>query len=55
MLAACNIANLDLSGVALMCVSSVDMKTPAHIHLRGTKAQEPGTARQAPARALVCQ
>lgn len=32
MLAACNIANLDLSGVALMCVSSVDMKTPAHIH-----------------------
>ena len=32
MLTACNIANLDLSGVALMCVSSVDMKTPAHIH-----------------------
>jgi len=32
MLTACNIANLDLSGVALMCVSSVDTKTPAHIH-----------------------
>jgi predicted PurR-regulated permease PerM len=32
MLAACNIANLDLSGIALMCVSSVDIKTPAHIH-----------------------
>jgi predicted PurR-regulated permease PerM len=32
MLAACNIANLDLSGIALMCVSSVDVKTPAHIH-----------------------
>jgi predicted PurR-regulated permease PerM len=31
-LAACNIANLDLSGTALMCVSSVDIKTPAHIH-----------------------
>jgi predicted PurR-regulated permease PerM len=31
-LAACNIANLDLSGIAMMCVSSVDMKTPAHIH-----------------------
>jgi predicted PurR-regulated permease PerM len=34
MLTACNIANLDLSGVALMCVSSVDMKTPAHIPSR---------------------
>jgi hypothetical protein len=32
MLAACNVANLDMSGVALMCVSSVDLKTPAHIH-----------------------
>lgn len=32
MLAACNIDNLDLSGVALMCVSSVDVKTPAHTH-----------------------
>jgi hypothetical protein len=32
MLTACNIGNLDLSGVALMCVSSVDMRTPAHIH-----------------------
>jgi predicted PurR-regulated permease PerM len=32
MLAACNIANLDMSGVALICVSSVDIKTPAHIH-----------------------
>jgi predicted PurR-regulated permease PerM len=31
-LAACNIANLALSDVALMCVSSVDVKTPAHIH-----------------------
>lgn len=32
MLTACNIGNLDLSDVALMCVSSVDLKTPAHIH-----------------------
>jgi len=32
MLTGGNIANLDLSGVALMCVSSVDTKTPAHIH-----------------------
>lgn len=32
MLTSCNIANLDLSGVALMCVSSVDTKIPAHIH-----------------------
>ena len=32
MLTASKIANLDLAGVALMCVSSVDMKIPAHIH-----------------------
>lgn len=32
MLSAGNIVNLDLSDVALMCISSVDMKTPAHIH-----------------------
>lgn len=32
MLTAGNIADLDLSGVALMCASSVDVKTPAHIH-----------------------
>jgi predicted PurR-regulated permease PerM len=43
MLAACNIANLDLSGVALMCVSSVDVKTPAHIHFaaRRLKSRAP--------------
>jgi predicted PurR-regulated permease PerM len=43
MLSACNIANLDLSGVALMCVSSVDMKTPAHIHFaaRRLKSRAP--------------
>jgi hypothetical protein len=43
MLAACNIANLDLSGVALMCVSSVDMKTPAHIRFaaRRLKSRAP--------------
>ena len=32
MLTASNIANLDLSGISMMCVSSIDMKTPAHIH-----------------------
>jgi AI-2E family transporter len=31
-LAAANLAKLDLSGAALICLSSVDMKTPAHIH-----------------------
>jgi hypothetical protein len=43
MLTACNTANLDLSGVALMCVSSVDMKTPAHIHFaaRRLKSRAP--------------
>jgi predicted PurR-regulated permease PerM len=43
MLTARNIANLDLSGVALMCVSSVDMKIPAHIHFaaRRLKSRAP--------------
>jgi predicted PurR-regulated permease PerM len=43
MLTACNIANLDLSGVAMMCVSSVDMKIPAHIHFaaRRLKSRAP--------------
>jgi hypothetical protein len=43
MLTACNIGNLDLSGVALMCVSSVDIKTPAHIHFaaRRLKSRAP--------------
>ncbi|WP_024519298.1 AI-2E family transporter [Bradyrhizobium sp. Tv2a-2] len=43
MLTACNIGNLDLSGVALMCVSSVDMRTPAHIHFaaRRLKSRAP--------------
>jgi predicted PurR-regulated permease PerM len=27
-----NLAKLDLSGVALICLSSVDLKTPAHMH-----------------------
>jgi len=31
-LKAANLAELDLSGVAMICLSSVDMKTPAHIH-----------------------
>jgi predicted PurR-regulated permease PerM len=31
-LAAANLAKLDLSGTALICLSSIDMKTPAHIH-----------------------
>jgi predicted PurR-regulated permease PerM len=43
MLKACNIADMDLSGVALMCVSCVDMKTPAHIHFaaRRLKSRAP--------------
>jgi predicted PurR-regulated permease PerM len=43
MLAACNIADLDLSDVALMCVSSMDMKTPAHIRFaaRRLKSRAP--------------
>jgi hypothetical protein len=43
MLTACKIVNLDLSGVALMCVSSVDMKTPAHVHFaaRRLKSRAP--------------
>jgi hypothetical protein len=43
MLSAGNIVNLDLSGVALMCVSSVDMRTPAHIHfaVRRLKSRAP--------------
>ena len=43
MLAACNIADLDLSDVALMCVSSVGTKTPAHIHFasRRLKSRAP--------------
>jgi len=43
MLSAGNIVNLDLSGVALMCVSSVDMKTPAYIHFaaRRLKSKAP--------------
>ena len=43
MLTACNIANLDLSGVAMICVSSVDTKTPAHIHFaaRRLKSRAP--------------
>ena len=45
MLTASNIANLDLSGVALMCVSSVDTKTPAHIHFaaRRLRSRAPHT------------
>jgi hypothetical protein len=31
-LAAANLAKLDLSDTALICLSSIDMKTPAHIH-----------------------
>jgi predicted PurR-regulated permease PerM len=31
-LGAANLAKLDLSGTALICLSSIDMKTPAHIH-----------------------
>jgi predicted PurR-regulated permease PerM len=31
-LAAANLAKLDLSGTALICLSSIEMKTPAHIH-----------------------
>jgi hypothetical protein len=43
MLTACNIGNLDVSGVALMCVSSIDLKTPAHIHFaaRRLKSRAP--------------
>jgi predicted PurR-regulated permease PerM len=43
MLTACNIGNLDLSGFALMCVCSVDIKTPAHIHFaaRRLKSRAP--------------
>jgi hypothetical protein len=43
MLSAGNIVNLDLSGVALMCVSCVDMKTPAYIHFaaRRLKSRAP--------------
>ena len=43
MLTACNIADLDLSDVALMCVSSVDTKAPAHIHFasRRLKSRAP--------------
>lgn len=43
MLTAANIANLDLSGVALMCVSSVDLKIPAHIRFaaRRLKSRAP--------------
>ena len=31
-LAAPNLAKLDLSNTALICLSSIDMKTPAHVH-----------------------
>src|SRR5262249_16515820 len=31
-LAAANLAKLDLSDIALICLSSIDMKMPAHIH-----------------------
>ena len=31
-LAAPNLAKLDLSSTALICLSSIDMKTPAHVH-----------------------
>jgi predicted PurR-regulated permease PerM len=31
-LAAANVAKLDLSSTALICLSSIDMKTPAHVH-----------------------
>jgi hypothetical protein len=31
-LAAANLAKLDLSATAMICLSSIDMKTPAHIH-----------------------
>ena len=31
-LGAARLAKLDLSGVALICLSSIDMRTPAHIH-----------------------
>lgn len=43
MLSTCNIANLDLSGVVWMCVSSVDLKTPAHIRFaaRRLKSRAP--------------
>ena len=42
-LTAANLANLDLSGVALICLSCVDMKTPAHIQYaaRRLKGQAP--------------
>lgn len=42
-LTAGNIANLDLSGVALMCVSAIDLKMPAHIHFaaRRLKSRAP--------------
>lgn len=50
MLAACNIANLDLSGVALTCVSSVDVKTPAHIHFAARRLK----SRAPHARLLLC-
>jgi predicted PurR-regulated permease PerM len=43
MLTANHIADLDLSGVALMCVSSVDLKIPAHIRFaaRRLKSRAP--------------
>jgi len=31
-LTAANLANLDLAGTSLICLSALDMKTPAHIH-----------------------
>jgi hypothetical protein len=31
-LSAANLANLDVTGTALMCLSTLDIKTPAHIH-----------------------
>ena len=42
-LGAANLAKLDFSGTALICLSSVDMKTPAHIHYaaRRLKNQAP--------------
>jgi hypothetical protein len=45
-LTAANLAKLDLSGAALIYLSSVDMKTPAHIHYaaRRLKGQAPQAA-----------
>ena len=41
-LAAPNLAKLDLSGTALICLSSIDMKTPAHFHYAARRLKNRG-------------